>query len=118
MNQTFTSTADNVAPGSPSTPYMTNASKAKRRPQQSARKGPLHMSDMVVGGGNCMVEHVKVAGDKASSRLKLNTMKMSTSLHSPAPLPSSKASFASQTLRARTAMGVFKEEVRIVRNWA
>ena len=82
----------------------------KRLERQSARKGPLHMSDMVVAGNNCMVDHVQAAGDNASSRLKLNTIKLSTSLHSPVPLPSSKASFASQTMRARTAMGVFKEE--------
>lgn len=112
MNRTFNS-AGNGAADSPSTPYTANASKAKRRQQQvgTARKGPLHMSDMVVAGNNCMVDHVEAAGNNASSRLKLNTMKMTTSLHSPAPLPSSKASFASQTLRARTAMGVFKEEV-------
>ncbi|GMI05659.1 hypothetical protein TrVE_jg12840 [Triparma verrucosa] len=105
----------------PETPYTVGTSNANadadtyndndtnRDPQTSRRPShrALHMSDMIVAGANCMVEPVNP--NQPKSTMKLNTMKMS-SLHSPAPLPSSRKSFANQTMSARNATGVFKEE--------
>ena len=104
----------------PETPYTVGKSNANadadtyndndtnRDPQTSRRPShrALHMSDMIVAGANCMVEPVNP--NQPKSAMKLNTMKMS-SLHSPAPLPSSRKSFANQTMSARNATGVFKE---------
>jgi len=59
---------------------MTNKA-AQREPQQQMQGSALHMSDMIVGGQNCMIDH------QPKSATKLHTMRTTfqSSLHDPHP---------------------------------